>query len=144
MIAEAAWMILYLRRTEDENQKAIYSFLQHCGMLIMYRILRIQKYIKHSPCLLSIHWEGLTDRRVNKVQQSWIGAVEICTSLCQCTENEGLRVDLIEEVVFDGSVYWVGKLFRVKRIASVTQYEPTHNTKIVPSTWGSSMLQSGT
>ena len=35
------------------------------------QVLRIQIYIEHSPCLLSVHWKGLVGRCINKkVQQS--------------------------------------------------------------------------
>lgn len=102
----------YFQTSKNWRQKQItvYSFLQYCGMLTMYKVLRMQIYIKHSPYLLSVHWKGLTGRCVNKtVQQSFLGAIEMHTRLCQCTENGGLRVDMTKEVCERlGYRGWVG------------------------------------
>ena len=50
--------------------------------------------------------------------------IYIYASSCQYTENEGLRVDFKEGMVFGVSVYRVVRLFRAKGIASVTDLSP--------------------
>ena len=107
------------------------------------QILRIQIYREHSPCLLPVHWKGLTGRCVNnKVQQSWTGAIEIHTSLRPCTEGEGLRVDLMGEVVSEGrGTGWPGYSGKKSGISPSLSLLTTPSP--YPLTWCSPIFQPG-
>ena len=96
------------------------------------QILRIQIYREHSPCLLPVHWKGLTGRCVNnKVQQSWAGAIEIHTSLPPVHGGWRSQSGLDGGSGVWGSGHRVARLFRQEEWHQ-SQPESTHNTKSLP------------